>query len=221
MAEEATSEWNRIDGGDERVVWAGLFNDAKQFKSMDTYDLAALSMNEIAQADDGVFVLVEPKGMDDMTAARRLSELAEGRPILLFNPRMRQLPGEFTNYVTAYAINPYVVIPVKKNPRAKRANPLKPQRASRSGRAKPIYSDGEVNPGFLPKVVRYRNFPAPWQVFVNADGSGLHLVKEFEREPTKSTVIACSQTRIDSIQRSLKQKQAQRRYGELRDSSPE
>ncbi|CAM9380292.1 unnamed protein product [Phaeothamnion confervicola] len=171
-------------------------SDAEDAADADDADADNLPETAGVAEDDAVLVMVGPRGAGDMTALRAVIAAAAGRPVLVFNPRMRQRPLELRAFETVYDLHPYVVVPARRNPRA-RQNPLSVDRS-----ATQIYSEAQA--AFLPRVVLYRRFPAAWRLVVDADGAGYQEAATFERPPTAGGVVRAAQRVIDRAQRAAR-----------------
>ncbi|CAM9810499.1 unnamed protein product [Discosporangium mesarthrocarpum] len=155
-------------------------------------------VGRLMDEEDGLFLVVGPRSGPDIALLRKVMELAEGRPMIVLNPRMTLLPREMRGFETVYSLCQWRVVAVKPDSRASRPSPMG---GSRGGKVI-TSSDGQP----VPLVITTRKFPEKWKLFLDAEGRGFEELCSFDRKPPVSVICQRAQREITTIQREAARK---------------
>eukprot|EP00903_Cladosiphon_okamuranus_P017750 g16339.t1 len=144
-----------------------------------------------------VFVMACPRRLADVTVLREVILVANGRPVVVLNPRVPYMPFEMEAFEIVYQLRQYNVQPAKANPKAAKRRMRGPRLTRLSQSQQNIFSElGQP----IPRVLATRAFPDDFKLYVDVDGKGFQLESAYETKPQPAVLAFTAQKRIREFQ---------------------
>eukprot|EP00752_Nemacystus_decipiens_P011914 g10565.t1 len=151
----------------------------------------------LGDEEERVFVVACPRRLADVTVLREVILAANGRPVVVMNPRVPYMPFEMEAFEIVYQLRQHDVQPVKADPRAAKLRMRGPRLTRLSESQQKIFSElGQP----IPRVLATRAFPDDFKLYIDVDGKGFQLESTYGTKPQPAVLSFAAQKRIQEFQ---------------------